>query len=314
MEEEGTEGIGNSDDSAQFPVETDLNEAARVAAENIHQIVSMSEQLSAQLRAPLQSILESRDELQRSFAKHAESLERMNRLYARSFAEVAEEVSVQQRSIQAAFSSLNTIPLEDFAHQLETSRTQFSKVFSSLLDIARSLEGVDISALRKALQEELQERREDIEEPATEESVSAFIIQIFFGAFQRLPSGTISNDAIITIIFMVILTVYQVQSSSDDAKRRLDEIQEIKKVIQERHSPSPEDSAQEFTVTTDLNLRTNPSTDAPVEMVIGYNQVVEVVERHQEWAYVKFYDNVEGIPRLGWVHTKYLDRAEGQEE
>jgi len=315
MEEEDP-NKADSDASKPLSANSETSEAAKAAAQNINQLASVSHQLSAQLRTQLQRSASSWDQIRRGLAKHAEALNELNQLYSRSLGEVVEEIAAQQVNVQSAFSSLSKIPIGDFAQQLNASNAQFAQALSSLsIDVARTLEGVDISALEEALRQELEERREDLEESATEQTVSAFIVEIYFEVYHRLPSGTISKEAILMMILSVILTVYQVESSSKDTQRIIEEVQEVRRVIKKEHPtlyerPSTEGEAEAFIVTTDLNLRTRPSTDAPIEMEIGYNQEVEVVKRKRDWAYVKFYDEVEDIPRSGWVHTKYLKEAD----
>ena len=315
MEEEKSSKTDRNE-SDEHPVKPDVSEVAKSAVHNIDQLASISDQLSAGLRKQLQLSRSSFEQIQRGITKHAEALSNLNKIYSRSFAEVAEDVAAQQAEMQSAFASLSRIPMEDFARQLETSNAQFAQALSSLsIDVARVFEDVDISALEKALQSELKERREDFEESAAEQAVSDFIVETYLGVYQRLPSGTVSKEAILMMILSVVLTVHQVESSSKDAHRIVEEFQEVRRVIQEEHpnvsgGDSVGNDSHLFVVTTELNLRTEPSTDAPKEITIGYNQEVEVVRREEEWAYVEFYDDVEEIPRLGWVHTEYLEPAD----
>lgn len=315
MEEEEPNKDDN-DAAERLPASSEISEAAKTAAQNINQLASVSHQLSAQLRTQLQRSASSWTQIRRGLAKHPEALNELTQFYSRSLGEVAEEIAAQQVNIQSAFSSLSSISMQDFAQQLNASNAQFAQALSSLsIDVARAFEGVDISALEEALRQELEERREDLEESATEQTVSAFIVEIYVSVYQRLPSGTISKEAILMMILSVILTVHQVESSSKDTQRIIEEFQEVRRVIQKEHPtlserPSTEGDAEALIVTTDLNLHTRPSTDAPVEMEIGYNQEVEVVKRKGDWAYVKFYDDVEEIPRSGWAYTKYLKEAD----
>jgi len=311
MDEEEPDELGERADSGQKPVQPEFSEAAQAAAQNINQLTSMSDQLAAQLQQQLQSMEGSMSQIRRGLAQHAKSLDRIEKIYADSFSKVIEQASFQRSEIQSAFESLSNLPLENFAQRLKTSEEQFAQALSSLsIDVARAFEGVDISALEEALQRELKQRREDLEESTAEQTVSEFVVEIYFGVYQRLPSDTVSKETILMMILTVLLTVYQVESSSQDAQQITEELQEVQRVIKEEHPNLSESGSTEskvFVVTTALNLRTQPSTDAPKEITIGYNQRVEMIKQKGEWAYVKFYDDVEEIPRLGWAYTEYLE-------
>lgn len=314
MNEEEPSESSESTDNGEKPVPPEFSEAALTAAENINQLTSMSDQLAAQLQQQLQSIEGSMSQIRRGLDQHLKSLDRIEEIYADSFSQVIEQAALQRSEIQSAFESLNNLPMENFARRLKTSEAQFAQALSSLsIDVARAFEGVDVSALEEALQRELEQRREDLEESTAEQSVSEFIVEVYFGVYRRLPSNTISRETILTIILTVFLTVYQVESSSQDAHQITGELQEIQRVIKEEHSILSEDDSGEqelFVVTTELNLRAKPSTEATSEMTIGYNQEVELVKRREEWAYVMFYDDVKEMPRSGWVHTEYIESVD----
>ena len=314
IEEEAPNKV-DSDASKPLPSSSEISKAAEAAAQNVNQIASFSDQLSAQLRKHLERSTNSWDQIRLGLEKHSEALKELNQLYSRGLGGVAEEIAAQQSDMQSAFSSLSKIPMRDFVQQMNATNAQFAQTLSSLsIDLARAFEGVDISALEVALGHELEQRTEDLEETTTEQTVSAFIIELYVAVHNRLPAGTISREAILMMILSVVLTVYQVESSSKDTQRIVEELQEVQRVIQKEHStsnkrPLPDSDEQTFIATTTLNLRTHPSTDAPKEMEIGYNQEVEVIKREGDWAYVNFHDDVEDIPRSGWVHTDYLKRA-----
>jgi len=53
------------------------------------------------------------------------------------------------------------------------------------------------------------------------------------------------------------------------------------------------------------------SKAAPISWVFP-NQVVRLIRISKEWAYVEFFDNIQGVPRMGWMKKKNLNKPRHQ--
>jgi hypothetical protein len=59
-------------------------------------------------------------------------------------------------------------------------------------------------------------------------------------------------------------------------------------------------------------LRTERSDKATRIATVYPNQVLHVLRISQKWAYVEYFDEVEGLPRTGWMHKKVLSKPRHQ--
>jgi hypothetical protein len=64
----------------------------------------------------------------------------------------------------------------------------------------------------------------------------------------------------------------------------------------------------EYVVIRAINLRTQSNTDidSHIISVLYPNQKVELLKRNKKWIYVGYFDEIDGVPKTGWVYKKYL--------
>jgi len=59
-------------------------------------------------------------------------------------------------------------------------------------------------------------------------------------------------------------------------------------------------------------LRADRSNKAALISWVFPNQVVRLIRISKEWAYVEFFDNIQGVPRMGWMKKKNLNKPRHQ--
>jgi hypothetical protein len=59
-------------------------------------------------------------------------------------------------------------------------------------------------------------------------------------------------------------------------------------------------------------LRTERSNKAAQIATVYPNQILHVIRISQRWAYVEYFDEVEGLPRTGWMYKKVLSKPRRQ--
>ncbi|PYE30820.1 hypothetical protein DFP83_11318 [Idiomarina fontislapidosi] len=80
--------------------------------------------------------------------------------------------------------------------------------------------------------------------------------------------------------------------------------------------PEAQSDMTEYVVVRAVNLRTEYHTGKGSHVITTLmpNQKVELLKQaehpNKKWIYVGYRDNIEGIPRTGWVYKKYLKRLE----
>ncbi|HCY74411.1 MAG TPA: hypothetical protein DHV28_00685 [Ignavibacteriales bacterium] len=86
--------------------------------------------------------------------------------------------------------------------------------------------------------------------------------------------------------------------SINDTSQRIE--QEIEKI-----TPNKE-YAKIYIVRTKLNVRKESNSKSLILDTLFPNNKVEVIKEENDWFYVEYFDFVEGLPKTGWVYSKYL--------
>lgn len=98
------------------------------------------------------------------------------------------------------------------------------------------------------------------------------------------------------------------QSSKEEEERIIKAIEKIEEplinFIEERENT--DSSETYFFVNSSVNLRALPNTESSIITVLHPNQRVELIKQQDEWLYIKYFDHLDGAPRIGWVYHRYL--------
>ena len=108
-------------------------------------------------------------------------------------------------------------------------------------------------------------------------------------------------------ILSIIFTVYQgriqeeniINNISVSEKRIVEKIE----VITPKISPSEKNI---YIVRTKLNVRNQPSSKSIILDCLFPNNKVEFIKVDGNWFYVQYFDFIDGLPKYGWVYSKYL--------
>ena len=73
----------------------------------------------------------------------------------------------------------------------------------------------------------------------------------------------------------------------------------------EKVMPANEEAVY-YVVKRTVNLRAHKNTKSSIISVLFPNQHVELIKRDSKWIYVKYFDYIDGVERIGWVCKKYL--------
>jgi hypothetical protein len=112
---------------------------------------------------------------------------------------------------------------------------------------------------------------------------------------------------VIAAIQMYMAHHYSVQSSVSN-NQLIDALNQLEDTIHGFPNEKfvSEQGSAAHVIIREAPLRQNPNGKATQLSKLYPNQEVQVIKRVKEWAYVSFYDNLEGIPKMGWVSIRHV--------
>jgi hypothetical protein len=132
-----------------------------------------------------------------------------------------------------------------------------------------------------------------------------------------LPQGRISADGILNLIVTVILffagiAYNEIRDSQKPPASPFTETQVarlIESIEKTRTLVPEEDDSIYYIVQRQVCIRVKPNNRSAAVATLYPNQKVRLETVAHQWIYVEYFDYIEGIPKMGWVNKKYLERA-----
>ena len=125
---------------------------------------------------------------------------------------------------------------------------------------------------------------------------------------KKSPRDIISIEGLINFLFVIIFFLINMQYSKEAEDRiikKIDKIHEPLINFMEKQEDMDTNSTYYF-VNSSVNLRALPNTESSIITVLHPNQRVEFIEQQDGWLYVRYFDHLDGVPRVGWVYHRYL--------
>ncbi|MBX2977562.1 MAG: SH3 domain-containing protein [Ignavibacteriaceae bacterium] len=119
--------------------------------------------------------------------------------------------------------------------------------------------------------------------------------------------GSSFFQGLLFFLLSIIFTIYQGNIQEQNIINRISSaedkiVHEIKRIIpKEKRS-----SKIIYIVRTKLNVRNEPSSKSLIIDCLYPNNKVEFIKADLEWFYVEYFDFIDGIPKYGWIYSKYL--------
>ena len=161
--------------------------------------------------------------------------------------------------------------------------------------------------------------------------------RLFEKRIQTITPGVISFEAILGVFVDILLFIIEIIMSNQSENRIVQEFTETKRVV-ERHVDSKQDEMMKefeefknkvfdsldklqvkqdwpktfYVATRIVNVRSGASQKSPVIAKIHKNQRVALIDSKDEWIYIEYFDYIDGIPKMGWVYSKYLKHLSDQ--
>jgi len=160
-------------------------------------------------------------------------------------------------------------------------------------------------------------RRSAESSEATEEAIEE-LQRIVEKKVAELPHGRVSMDALLSIAVAVILFLANIAylEMKENQQPKTDPLtpQQIERLIQSIEKSQtlapPDDKADYYVVQRAVCIRVKPQNRSAKVAVLYPNQKVRLEKSAHRWIYVEYFDYIEGIPKMGWVNKKYLQRVD----
>lgn len=149
---------------------------------------------------------------------------------------------------------------------------------------------------------------DDIKRQREYEQVILTIEDIFKKHIEKNPSSIVASSSFQNLLYFLLSLMVVVYLGKQQETNIIESIndtgQRIEKKI-EKITPKKED-AKVYIVRTKLNVRKDPNSKSLILDTLFPNNKVEVFKEENDWFYVEYFDFVEGLPKTGWIYSKYV--------
>lgn len=125
----------------------------------------------------------------------------------------------------------------------------------------------------------------------------------------------ISRQGLIQILIALIICTIQMQEGAKFEERERDLILRVQATIEALEKKKSEAAPLRkleiyFIVQRRARLLSQPKPKGAVIGRLYPNQMTSLINKKGKWIYVQYFDYIDGVPKNGWVLTKYLRRAD----
>ena len=141
--------------------------------------------------------------------------------------------------------------------------------------------------------------------------------EAFSNKIETSSKGWISAEGLLQLFFAFTLYVISQASAMDSDEALMKKVSQLENSFIEKIAlllPDKQDdkNATYYIVNRTVQLHTESSTKSPFLGFLYPNQRVKLVKRKSKWIYIEYFDNLNGIPKMGWVYKKYLKMEKKQ--
>ncbi len=150
-----------------------------------------------------------------------------------------------------------------------------------------------------------------------EESVDdASLIEELKDKSSRAPLNPLSAEFYLSLIFALFLYYLSQVSATDSEERLLERMEGLEQTISTQFQALESNDANSIFLVTDreLNFRDGPSMDSKVLEVLPRNKKVIEITRQKDWIQVEFFDYINNLNKVGWVHSGYVIQVDVSEK
>jgi len=180
------------------------------------------------------------------------------------------------------------------AIEVSPSFAAFSRISEQ---INRNFGALTFSEAYQFLVDEIEEAEDD-----------ASLIEELKDKSSRAPLSPLSAEFYLSLIFALFLHYLSQVSATESEERLLERMGALEQTISTQlQALESKDANGIFLVTErELNFRDRPSMDSKVLEVLPKNKKVIEITRKKDWIQVEYFDYVNNLNKVGWVHSGYV--------
>lgn len=124
----------------------------------------------------------------------------------------------------------------------------------------------------------------------------------------RAPLSPLSAEFYLSLIFALFLYYLSQMTATESEQRILQRMNELEQTITTQfNSLQSNDTDYTFSVPDrELNLREGPGMEHNVIEILPKNKKVMELKRNRDWVKIEYFDYLNNVSKVGWVHSQYL--------
>jgi len=320
-------------------------DSSNLWSSNVIQLMnSQQERLNEILKPSIfESLIEQQNKITNSFGQSAlDTIIKQQEQFTNIFNTSAIDIlTKQQESLinAASFSSINAITKqfsslhnisglsafdsiikkhEKYSSLLNSSLLNSINLAPNILTNLTTISSIAESFQRDALFPDIVKKMEESfsynllhelkQENVTLEETIEIAQESFAKQINNIPRSLISFEGMVQLLFAIMLFIHAQTSSQESEENITRKIEVLENNLMAQMSKliSEDEAAVYYVVKRIVHLRTDHTTKSFIIGKLYPNQRVELIERNSKWIYVKYFDYVDGLPKMGWVYKKNL--------
>ncbi|GAB0149852.1 hypothetical protein McPS_25920 [Marichromatium sp. PS1] len=180
------------------------------------------------------------------------------------------------------------------AFEASPSLSAFSRITEQ---INSNFGALTFSEAYQFLVDEIQEAEDD-----------ASLVEELKDKSSRAPFGPLSAEFYLNLILALFLYYLSQVSATESEEKLLERMEMLEQTISTQlHKLESSEASSIFLVTDQaLNFRDGPSMESKIMEMLPRNKKVIELKRQKDWIQVKYFDYVNNLNKVGWVHSGYM--------
>lgn len=195
-----------------------------------------------------------------------------------------------------AIRELQDSPALKVIKALETSPsfTAFSIISEQL---NRNFGVLTFSEAYKFLADEIEEAESD-----------TALVEVIKNKSSQAPFSPLSAEFYLNLFLALFLHYLSQMSAMESEEKLLEKMEVLEKTISTQIQALQKKEKESIFLVTDreLNFRERPGMDSKILEVLPRNKKVIELARKREWVQVEYFDYVNNLNKVGWVHSGYI--------
>lgn len=178
------------------------------------------------------------------------------------------------------------------ALEVSPSFRAFSRISEQ---VTRNFDALTLSEAYQFLADEIEVAEND-----------ASLIEDVKNRSSHAPLGPLSAEFYLSLIFTLFLYYLSQMSAMESEEKLLERMEMLEQTISIQLQALEKNESVFLVTDRELNFREAPSMDSKVLEVLPRNKKLIELARQKEWIQVEYFDYVNNLNKVGWIHSGYV--------